>query len=97
MTKKELLENDLFKSLPDDAEIVFGTNNDLWKCIPLNALNISVIKQCLKEPFGEDMPKSMRDHFAFSPQYKNALVIDAIPYWYLKEMYHITLNVHEQE
>lgn len=83
MTKKELLENDLFKSLPDDTEIVFGTNNDLWQCIPLNALNISVIKQCLKEPWGN--------------MYKTALVIDAIPYWYLKEKYHITLKGHEQE
>jgi len=35
MTKKELLEMPMFKSLPDDAEFVFATHYDVSGCVPL--------------------------------------------------------------
>lgn len=70
MTKKELLENDLFKNAPDSVEIVFGTNAELRRCVPLNALNISFL----------------------SDRERCALVIDAAPYWYLRDVYNITFN-----
>lgn len=70
MTKRDLLENDLFKSIPDDTEIVFGTNAELKRCVPMNALNLSFR----------------------SENGRAALVIDAIPYWYLNDVYHITIN-----
>lgn len=84
MTKKELIESEYFKELPDDAEIVFATDGHIDRCVPLNALNISVVRQCVNVP--ED------GGVVFKPKYKNALVIDGIPYWYLKERYCITLN-----
>lgn len=70
MTKRDLLENDVFKSIPDDTEIVFGTNAELRRCVPMNALNISFL----------------------SDREGCALVIDAAPYWYLNDVYHITIN-----
>ena len=95
MTKKDLLENDLFKSLPDDTEIVFGTNKDLRRCVPMNALNISVMQQCINNDSWKDIPLNVRDNYTFTPQYKTALVIDAAPYWYLQEAYHITFTEHD--
>ena len=70
MTKRDLLENDVFKSIPDDTEIVFGTNAELRRCDPLNALNLSF--------------RSGDGHAA--------MVVDAVPYWYLNDVYHITIN-----
>lgn len=35
MTKKELLENEIFAAMPDDAEIVFGTDAKCENCRPL--------------------------------------------------------------
>lgn len=84
MTKKELLENDAFKSLPDDAEIVFATDKNLKYCIRLNELNLSAIRQCVNF---KDIQESVLN--AVKPKYMTALVIDAIPYWLLKEKYNI--------
>ena len=70
MTKKELIDSECFNELPDDAEIVFATNGKIRMCVPMNELNLSVLKE----------------------DGRTALVIDAIPYWYLKEGYGITLN-----
>ena len=84
MTKKELIESEYFKELPDDAEIVFATDELVNRCVPLNALNISIVSQCVNIPKEGDV--------LFRPEYKTALLIDAIPYWYLKEGYGITLK-----
>ena len=84
MTKKELIECEYFKELPDDAEIVFATDGRIDRCVSLNALNISIVRQCL------NIPKE--GGVVFSPKYKTALVIDAIPYWYLKERYEVTIG-----
>lgn len=45
MTKKELIESEYFKALPDDAEIVFATDGKIRRCVPMNALNLSVLKE----------------------------------------------------
>ena len=93
MTKKEFLENEVFAALPDDAEIVFATGNRLRMCVPLNPLNISFVKECVNEDTLKDLPSNVREHF--KPVYKCALVLDAIPYWYLKEKYNVSFETHE--
>lgn len=95
MTKKELLENEVFAALPDDAEIVFATGEKLKMCVALNPLNISLIKECLNEDVLKDMPLDVREHF--KPEYKCAMVIDAIPYWYLKERYNVSFEKVDDE
>lgn len=35
MTKKELLDNEIFAAMPDDAEIVFATDVKCENCRPL--------------------------------------------------------------
>ena len=86
MTKKEFF--DLLMDVPEDVDIVFGTYSHLIGCVPLNALNVSVIRQCANEPSNGGV--------VFRPQYKTAIVLDAIPYWYLKEKYNVTFT-HEEE
>lgn len=87
MTKKELI--DALSDVPDDIDIVFGTDKHLLECVPLNALNISVIRQCTNEPIDGGM--------VFKPRYKTAIVLDAIPYWYLQEKYNITFTDNDKE
>ena len=90
MTKKELLENEVFMAAPEDAEIVFATGGKLKMCVPLNPLNVSLVKECVNEDALKDMPPNVREHF--KPEYKCALVIDAIPYGYLQAKYDIHLE-----
>lgn len=92
MTKKELLESDVFQALPDEAEIVFATGSKLKQCVALNELNLSAIRECINEDEWKNIPLSAREQFKFEPKYRTALVIDAIPYWYLKEKYNVTFD-----
>lgn len=84
MTKKELIESEEFRMLPDDAEVVFATGKTLRDCVTLNALNLSVVRECVNEP--------QEGGVLFQPEYKTALVIDSIPYWYLKERFGIVVG-----
>lgn len=95
MTKKEFI--DALSDVPDDIDIVFGTDKHLLECVPLNALNISVIRQCTNEDVLDDFPLSMRKKVSFTPKYKTAIVLDAIPYWYLQEKYNITFTDNDKE
>lgn len=79
MTKKELLESEVFQMLPEDGEIVFATGEKLSGCYAVNPLNISLVKECVNEQ-GHPL------------EYRCALLVDAIPYWLLKEKYGITLE-----
>ena len=92
MTKKELLENEVFQALPDDAEIVFATGEKLKMCVPLNPLNISLVSECTNIDEYINLPKNVRDGLKFEPKYRTCMVIDAIPYWYLKERFGVVLN-----
>ena len=95
MTKKEFLENDVFMALPDDAEIVFSTDAHTDRCVPVTSLNLSAVRQCVNEDEWREMPTCVRAGFSFTPRYRTALVIDAVPYWYLKERYGITFKSEE--
>lgn len=96
MTKRELLNNPVFMELPDDADIVFATSSDLKACVPLTPLNLSAMSQCTNLDVMENLPTNIRDEFHFTPKYKTALVIDAAPYWFLKETYGITFSNKEE-
>ena len=95
MTKRELLENEVFKALPDDAEIVFATGNKLRQCVALNPLNISLVRERVNEDRMKDLPPDVREHF--NPEYKCALVLDAIPYWFLKERYGVAIGADDEK
>lgn len=95
MTKKEFLENEVFMAAPEDAEIVFATGEKLKMCVPLNALNLSLVRECVNEEIFRDAPTEVFEHFM--PEYKTALVIDAIPYWYLKERYNVSFEKNGDE
>lgn len=41
MTKRELLDSEIFASLSDDAEIVFATDASVWRCEPMTHLDVS--------------------------------------------------------
>lgn len=84
MTKKEFI--DAINDVSDDVEIVFATDRDLRGCVPLNALNVSFIRQCVNAP--DDGGQ------LFMPQYRSAIVIDAVPYPYLERVYHMTFSAH---
>ena len=75
MTKKELIESEEFRMLPDDAEIVFATDRHIRMCVPVTGLSLSILKE----------------------SGKTALVIDAIPYWYLKERYGVVLSDNSKD
>ena len=95
MTKKEFLENEVFNAMPDDAEIVFATGNRLKMCVPLSPLNVSLVKECVNEDTLNVLPPHIREHF--KPEYKVALVLDAMPYWYLKEKYNVSFGTGDDE
>lgn len=92
MTKKELLESEVFQMLPEDGEIVFATGEKLSGCYAVNPLNISLVQECTNVDEYNNLPKNVRDGFKFEPKYKTCMVLDAIPYWLLKEKYGITLE-----
>lgn len=95
MTKREFLENEVFMAAPEDAEIVFATGNKLKMCVPLNPMNVSLVKECVNEDTLKDLPSNVREHF--KPEYKVALVIDAIPYWLLKEKYGVVIGEDDEK
>ena len=71
MTKKELLEHAAFKALPDDSEIVFNTNDDLRKCVPLRDFMLTATHQ--------DYTVELTGGNPFATHTYTALVIDAKP------------------
>lgn len=43
MTKRELLDSEIFASLSDDAEIVFSTDASVERCAPMTHLDVSCV------------------------------------------------------
>ena len=88
MTKKELLELEAFKNMPDDTEIVFHTSNNVTECIPLISRNCYYIKQVT----------NMEGAFVGSfrefqePVIHSAFVIDAMPRDYMERKYNLTFK-----
>ena len=90
MTKKEFME--LIKDVPDDWDIVFMTNSErLDVCLPIREEYITLKQQCVNlEQIIE--AQQLFPMLKCEPIYKNAIVINAIPYNYLENKYciHIT-------
>lgn len=91
MTKKEFI--DLTKDVPDDWDIVFRTNSErLDVCIALDGKHLDFKNQCVNlEQIRE--AQQLFPMLKCEPIYKNAIVIDAIPYEYLENTYHINIKV----
>lgn len=45
MTKKELLELEVFKELPEDAEILFRTSKELPMCEPVTSKHLFLTRE----------------------------------------------------
>lgn len=85
MTKKDLLENEYFKKMPDETPIVFHTDKKLWKCQQVKEEQI----YCQREIDYELDPyfdKRVRngDPIPLGLGFQ-AIVIDAIPAEVVKE------------
>lgn len=91
MTKKEFIE--LINDVPDDWDIVFRTNSErLDVCIPLDEKHLGVKTQCVNlEQIVE--AQCLFPMLKCEPLYKEAIVIDAIPYDYLENKYHINIKI----
>lgn len=89
------MENEVFASAPMDAEIVFATGSKLKECVPLNALNVSLVKEMVNEDVMREMPQDVREHF--KAEYRTAIVLDSMPYWWLKEKYNISFEKKDDE
>lgn len=84
MTKKELLDSQAFKAMPDDAEIVFNTSSRVDLCKRLRLDQMTLIQQVVNVDDFKDIPLNIRGSYVFRPQYATALVIEAVPYDYLE-------------
>ena len=89
MTKKELLESEMFKMAPDDAEIVFKTNERLDVCCKLKAQHLSLRKQCINV---EEVPEGPFYKFR-NPQYMTAVVIEGMPFDYMESMFNMHFEI----
>ena len=91
MTKKELLENESFKALPDDAEIVFNNNKDRRMCVPLIPQHCWYEKRCTNLDYIQNAPKNIREQI--KPKYGYFFIIDAMPIDYMKNRLGITFDL----
>ena len=84
MTKKELLELEAFKCMPDDTEIVFHTSNEVDRCVPLTPRICYYINQAVVRSTHwslREMPEC---------KFHSAFVIDAMPRDYLERQHNMT-------
>ena len=87
MTKKELLELEAFKNMPDDTEIVFHTRDEVRLCIPLTPHDCYYIKQVT----AVEKPNGPFREFQ-EPEIHSAFVIDAMPRDYMERKYNMTFK-----
>jgi hypothetical protein len=90
MTKKELLESEMFKMAPDDAEIVFKTNERMNLCCKLNPEHLSLRKQCINV---EEFPDGHGFYKFRNPQYMTAVVIEGMPFDYMESMFNMHFEI----
>jgi hypothetical protein len=76
MTKKELIESEWLKKIPDDAEIVFRTNEKANMCHKLKLEHLSIWRQCVNV---EEIPDGHGFYKFRNPQYMTAVVIEGMP------------------
>ena len=94
MTKKELMESEIWRQLPDDAEIVFRTNREARHCSLVMQEELEVVGELTNPPAWDRSP--LHKQFArlkrYVPKYKTFLVINGIGLKELKHKYGITIK-----
>lgn len=91
MTKKELLESEGFKALPDDAEIVFKTSKHPEAWTPLTAQQCWFERRCTNIDYIRKAPINVRDRI--TPKYKCFFIINAMPFDYMENKLHMTFDL----
>ena len=86
MTKKELLDCKWFKEASDDTQIVFKTCDFLAACEPLKKEHIWFMSQATN---AQGIPPSKE--WRTEPLVLKAIVIDAMPYDVLENVYNIKI------
>ena len=94
MTKKELIESEIWRRLPDDAEIVFRTNREARHCSLVMSEELEVVGELINPPDFDQIPLHMQFDFCkrYVPKYKTFLVINGIGLKELKHKYGITIK-----
>jgi len=90
MTKKELIESEWFKKIPDDAEIVFRTNEKANMCHKLKLEHLSIWRQCVNV---EEIPDGHGFYKFRNPQYMTAVVIEGMPFEYMEDMFNMHFEI----
>ena len=91
MTKKELLEMEAFKALPDDAEIIFNTSKHHAKRVPLTTKHVWYEKRCVNIDEIQKEPWHIKNNI--KPKYKCFFIIDAMPIDFMKKKLNITFDL----
>ena len=91
MTKKELLEDETFKALPDDTQIIFKTSEHRQMCEPLTHEHCWYEKRCTNLEVIQNAPLEISERI--KPKYECFLVIDAIPFDYMKNKLNMTFDL----
>ena len=91
MTKKELLEMEAFKALPDDAQIVFKTSKDIRACAPLTHNDVWYERRCTNIEYIQSAPPGIKERI--KPNIDNFLIIDAMPFYYMEKELNMTFEL----
>lgn len=91
MTKKELLELEVFKELPEDAEILFRTSKELPMCEPVTSKHLFLTRECTNIDAVMRVPFYVKQRPV--AKYKTALIIDAMPFDYMKGKFNMTFDL----
>lgn len=91
MTKKELLENESFKELPADAEILFRTSKELLMCEPVTSKHLFLTRECTNIDAVMHVPFYVKQRPV--AKYKTALVICAMPFDYMENKLNMTFDL----
>lgn len=94
MTKKELIESETWRLLPDDAEIVFRTNGEARHCSLVMPEELEVVGELTNPPDWDRIPEHMQFDFfkRYVPKYKTFLVINGIGWKELEHKYRIKIK-----
>lgn len=91
MTKKELLENEAFKALPDDSQIIFKTSEHRQMCVPLIQQHCWYEKRCTNLDVIQNTPPEISERI--KPKYECYFIIDAMPFDYMKNKLNMTFEL----
>lgn len=91
MTKKELLENETFKALPDDTQIIFKTCEHRQMCEPMTAEHCWYEKRCTNLEVIRSAPPEISERI--KQKYECFFIIDAMPFDYMKNKLNMTFDL----